>query len=353
MAEGSVRVIFMGSDPIALPLLDYLYAEHGKHIDLFAIFTQPDRPQGRGKYICANPIKTWALAHSIPVYQPEKLDASHANWLKQEAVDLACVMAYGQILKKDFLEALPLGAINWHGSLLPKYRGASPIETALLEGETESGLSLMTMTSQMDAGPIIGSSTFSISALDSSESLRHKASYLAVDLIKNYWIEILRATAVSYPQNSAQVSYTRKLKKEDAWLDFDQDAQRLVRQIRALNPWPGTQCQHQDTLLKIHAARALDSDLISHERGKIVAITAGSIQVSTAKGVLAISHLQRPGGKILTAKDFLNAYPLQRGDILRGRATQAFRSAKPFKQNTTFDVPESGPKASDTQLFPE
>lgn len=331
MAEKSVRVIFMGSDPIALPLLDYLYAEHGKGIELYAIFTQPDRPHGRGKLVLANAIKTWAQEREIAVYQPERLEATHTQWLKDKAISLACVMAYGQILKKDFLEALPLGAINWHGSILPKYRGASPIETALLEGESQSGLSLIYMTPKMDAGPIIGTNSFSIGALDNSESLRQKASYLAVDLTKSHWIDILRAKAIPRPQDSTQVSYTRKLKKEDAWLDFDQDAKRLERKIRALNPWPGCQCQHQETLLKIHAATALESHLIFQERGKIVAITADSLHLSTAKGILAISRLQRPGAKILDIKDFLNAYPLTVGESLEGRPAQAFMSSEPFK----------------------
>ncbi len=331
MAEKNVRVIFMGSDPIALPLLDYLYTEHGKGIDLYAIFTQPDRPQGRGKLVLANAIKTWAQERKLAVCQPERLDATHTQWLKDNAISLACVMAYGQILKKDFLEALPLGAINWHGSILPKYRGASPIETALLEGESQSGLSLIYMTPKMDAGPIIGTNSFSIGPLDSSESLRQKASHLAVDLTKSHLIDILRAKSIPHPQDPAQVSYTRKLKKEDAWLDFDQDAQRLERKIRALNPWPGCQCQHQETLLKIHAATALESDLSFQDPGTIVAITGDSIHLSTAKGILAISRLQRPGGKILAIKDFLNAYPLKLGEGLKGNPTQAFVSSEPFK----------------------
>lgn len=330
MAAGSVRVIFMGSDPIALPLLNYLYSEHGKRIDLCAIFTQPDRPQGRGKQVVPNAIKCYAMERSIPIYQPEKLHTRHTDWLKAENIHLACVMAYGQILKKDFLDALPLGAINWHGSILPKYRGASPLETALLEGETESGISLIAMTSKMDAGPVIGSQGFSISPFDNSESLRTKASQVAVELTQKHWLDILSAKALLHPQDLSQVSYTRKLHKEDAWLDFDQDAKRLERQIRALSPWPGTQCQHQDTLLKIHSATALESDISYPKTGVIVAISADSLHLSTAKGILAISHLQRPGGKVLALRAFLNAYPLQVGDIFLGRPMQAFVSLDAF-----------------------
>lgn len=331
--EGPPRVIFMGSDPIGLPLLEDLYAEHQKqNIDLYAVFTQPDRPQGRGKKVVPNAIKTWAEKQGLAIYQPEKLEASHVKWLKEEKIQLACVMAYGQILKKDFLEALPLGAINWHGSILPQYRGASPVETAILEGEKASGLSLIYMTAKMDAGPIIGTASLRIEATDTATSLRQKMGQLAPGLTALYLQKILSVTAACTQQNEALASYTRKLQKEDAWLDFNQSASRLDRQIRALSPWPGTQCAYEGTLLKIHAARPLIENTSAETPGTVVSITHDAINIATGKGLLAITHLQRPGGKVLGIKDFLNASPIALRDVFHGRPGQPFVSPKPFKR---------------------
>ncbi len=327
------RVVFMGSDPIGLPLLDYLYAQdQEQRIDLYAVFTQPDRPQGRGKIVLPNAIKIWAQERKLAVYQAERLEAAHSQWLKDHAISLACVMAYGQILKKDFLDALPLGAINWHGSILPKYRGASPVETAILEGENESGLSLIYMTPKMDAGPIIGTASLAIELTDTASSLREKIGKLAPQLTALHWENILNARAPTRLQDEATISYTRKLHKADAWLDFNQSASRLEQKIRALNPWPGTQCEHRGTLLKIHRARAVcEETMISEPPGTVLALTAATLDLATAKGLLAISHLQRPGGKVLDIKAFLNAYPIAVGDLLKGQPKQPFVSPKPFR----------------------
>lgn len=331
--EGVPRVIFMGSDPIGLPLLEYLYTEHKKHrIDLYAVFTQPDRPQGRGKIVLPNAIKAWAQERRLAISQAERLDAAHTQWLKEHHIQLACVMAYGQILKKDFLDALPLGAINWHGSILPKYRGASPIETALLEGEKESGLSLIYMTPKMDAGPIIGTTSLAIEQTDTALSLRWKMAELAPELTALHWEAILKGSVHTCLQDEAAISYTRKLHKQDAWLDFNQSARRLERKIRALHPWPGSQCEHKGTLLKIHGAGVVSEEIMSSEPpGTVVALTAEALHLATAQGLLAITHLQRPGGKVLAIKAFLNAYPIAVGDTFQGQPEQPFVSPRPFK----------------------
>ncbi len=331
--EGVPRIIFMGSDPIGLPLLEYLYTEDlQKKIDLYAVFTQPDRPQGRGKIVLSNAIKIFAQERNLAVYQPERLEATHTQWLKDHHIQLACVMAYGQILKKDFLDALPLGAINWHGSVLPKYRGASPIETALLQGEKESGLSLIYMTPQMDAGAIIGTASIAIEQVDNAFSLREKMSKLAPELTALHWEAMLRGRAPTRLQDETAISYTRKLHKADAWLDFNQSANRLERKIRALNPWPGSQCEHRGALLKIHGARVVSDETVSSEMpGTVLALTTEAIHLATAQGLLAITHLQRPGGKVLDIKAFLNAYLIAVGDTFKGQPEQPFVSPKPFK----------------------
>lgn len=319
----------MGSDPIAIPLLDFIYSEHNKSIVLKAIFTQPDRPSGRGKKMEEGPIKVWAKERRIPIYQPEKIGQTYNEWLTQEGIDCALVMAYGQILKKSFLEKLPLGAINWHGSILPYYRGASPIESALLNEEKETGITLMKIVPKMDAGPILALEKTIINADDTSLTLREKMSQTALSIAQKNWHLLIFGQLQEHPQNETLATYTRKITKEDAWLDFSISAKALNAQINAFSIWPGSIFEHQGTIIKIHKAQVLETERLFRTPGQVISSTKDSLHISTSLGILAPTTLQRPGGKILPVDAFLRGYPISPKDILIGKTrTQFITSTK-------------------------
>ena len=276
------KIAFMGADPIALPLLDYLASHGADEYKIVGIISQPDRPSGRGQKVHPNPISAWALEKNLPLFRPQKPSEVELNWLKEEQVDLVLVMAYGHILKEDFLKTPPLGMLNFHASLLPAYRGASPIETAIACGDTETGISLMEMVKKMDAGSVMDQEKVSIDERETSTSLREKLSQACVPLIQRNLPTILSGKASFEPQDESIVSYTRKIKKEDGWLNFNAPAKELERRIRALTPWPGAVFKFQDITIKIGSAEVTEAET-SAKPGTIVSDDQESLVITTGK----------------------------------------------------------------------
>jgi len=303
-----IPIIFMASDPIALPVMAYL--KNQSAIRYAGVYTQPDRPKGRGQAIQPNPIKLWAQAQSIPVYQPEKLTDQDNHQLQAAGVQAAFVMAYGKLLKQDFLDLFPLGAWNFHASLLPAYRGACPIEAAILQGDSQTGITLMQMVLAMDAGAIVDQERIKLDHQTDIQTLRHQLSLACIPLMERQLNPILKATPPLTSQDETQATYVRKLEKADGALDFSQTAAQLERQIRAFKDWPGSFFSYHETILKVRQAQVIHAH---GPVGQIMATSDQGIDVGTSSGLLRIQQIQRPGGQYLPASDFLRGYSMPVG----------------------------------------
>lgn len=310
-----VSIIFMGSDPIALPLLEYLRTEASGSVELKAVFSQPDRPKGRGKKLQPNAIAAWSQDQGIPTFKPLKPGKAEAEWLRDEGIALVLVMAYGHIVKQDFLDTPELGCVNFHASLLPAFRGASPIETAVATGANETGVSLMRMVRAMDAGPVLGQARVPILAGESALLIREKIAQACPQLLADHLEVLLSGKAIFEDQDTAGITYCRKLVKDDGQLDFNASAEVLAARINGLDPWPGCFCQFADVRLKLREAY-VGAETVSGQPGEILQADATGISVATGAGVIRIQQWQRPGGKMLPAREFLLGFPLEVGALL-------------------------------------
>lgn len=320
-----LKLVFMGSDAIALPALDWLAASNVAHI--VAVFTQPDRAAGRGQKVQSNAIKLWAQARDLPVQQPEKFGAAERAQLAGYAPDLTLVMAYGHILKQDVIDVPRLGTLNLHTSILPKYRGASPIQTATARGDRETGVTLMKMVLQLDAGPVAAVERVAIAPLDTAAEVEAKLAQACVPLLARCLPAIAGSTHVFTPQDAAQATFCRRLEKGDGVLDFGAPAAVLAARINGLNPWPGCSVEISGQPVKLGLADILPpselSNLLncfgSESPGTVIGHDADGLLVATGQGVLRLRRLQRPGGKMLPAGEFLRGFPVAPGTMLPSR----------------------------------
>jgi methionyl-tRNA formyltransferase len=311
--------VFMGSDPIAIPMLDYLCDHESHRIRIDTVITQPDRKTGRGQQNTIGPIKAWAIQRNIPVHQPERAGNETLLLGKTRAWELALVMAFGQILKDELLKLPRLGCYNLHASLLPKLRGASPIETAIVTGEKESGMTLMKMVRELDAGPIAASLTVPITGDESPFNLRQKLAESCIPLMASTLPAMLAGQLSLSEQDPDQATYCRILSKSDAWLDFSLPASELEPHIRGFQPWPGALMQWEGTALRIAKASiiALPAEPSTHtpQPGTLID-TSKQLIIACGQDALKIHQLQRPGGKVLDANAFLNGFPMPAGAVL-------------------------------------
>lgn len=321
------RLVLLGSDEIALPA--FAAARALPDVEVVAVYSQPDRPAGRGQEVRPNPVAAWARAESLILLQPEKLEAADAAHLASLRADLGVVMAYGQLLKEDFLAATRLGFVNFHGSLLPELRGATPVEGALALGLAETGVSLQQVVRKLDAGPIHAAARTAIRVGEGRAALRARLGELAGELAGAALPAVLAGTSVAVPQDEAKVTYARRLARTDAPLDFRRPAVVLRQRILAVEGWPGSTFEHRAAPIKVGAATAEDvsAGLVP---GTIVAADRTGVRVACGEGVLVITHLQRPGGRMLPAGEFLAGCPLAVGDVLASAEMPAFVSDRPF-----------------------
>lgn len=309
----AINVAFMASDAVALPVLDAMLAIHD--LRLSGVVTQPDRASGRGQHMHRNIVATWADTHGITCLTPEKPDASTITWLQQNDVRLVFVLAYGHILSRELLAQPPLGVYNFHGSILPSYRGASPIAAAIANGDTVTGVSLMQMIYKMDAGPVVDVEKVAILPDDTEQSLRRRISEACVPLLHKHWPAIRDAQVNAVAQDEDAVTFTRMITKEDAKLDFRVPAQILQCRVRALTPWPGAVITYGGVDLKLGVVEVGTSceGVLS---GTLVQVGADGIHVATSERTLLIRSLQRPGGKMLSCREFLNGFELEVGAVV-------------------------------------
>jgi methionyl-tRNA formyltransferase len=330
-----LNLVFMGSDPIALPLLDWLAGEGGAVARVVAVFTQPDRPVGRGQKITANGIKTWALARDIPVYQPEKITEEVRGQLATLNADVSLVMAYGHILKQEFIDTPRLGTLNLHASLLPKYRGASPIQTAIANGERETGVSLMRIVRQLDAGPVADVERVVIDPRDTALEIEGKLAAACVPLLERTLPRLAAGDLGFVEQDQTAATFCRRMVKDDGRLDFAAPAAELAARINGLFPWPACSVEIDGQQVKIGLADAPIQPTVCHlisdkPDGTVLGTDDCGMLVATGQGVLRCLRLQKPGGKMLPALEFLRGTPIAAGTVLPSVPLPVLVASAPF-----------------------
>ncbi|MGH8017817.1 MAG: methionyl-tRNA formyltransferase [Opitutaceae bacterium] len=332
------RLVFMGSDSIALPALDWLWTDGRSFAELVAVYTQPDRPHGRGQKVAPNAIKAWALERGLPVHQPEKLTLEARESFAALAPDAALVMAYGHILRQDWIDAPAFSIWNLHASLLPRYRGASPIQGAIANGERASGVCLMRIVRALDAGPVLDREGVPIDARDTAADLEAKLAAGCVPLLARSLSRAFAPEPAVIEQDHAQATFTRRLRKEDGRLDFHAPAEVLARRINALFPWPGAFFPLEGETIRAGLAEVAPADAfpfaISHAAapGTILAADAAGLAIAAgAGGAVRLLRLQKPCGKMLAAGDFLRGHAARPGTILESAAMPELVAVQPFK----------------------
>jgi methionyl-tRNA formyltransferase len=302
-----LRVVFAGTPDFSVPCLEACRASGA---DVVAVYTQPDRPAGRGRKLTPSPVKQAALAAGIAVEQPESLKSAEAQQaLAAYRPDLLVVVAYGLILPRKVLAIPRHGCWNVHASLLPRWRGAAPIQRAILAGDTESGVDLMQMEAGLDTGPVLLERRTPITGDDTGGSLHDRLSVLGAEALAEGLARLLAGESlVAQPQVEAGVVYAHKLDKAEAKLDFSRPALELERQVRAFDPWPVAEGEIAGEPLRIWAARAIELDHHAAP-GSVLAASRDGIDLACGHGALRVTALQRAGGKRIGAVDYLNARP--------------------------------------------
>lgn len=326
-----LRIVFMGSDAIARPALDWLAGEGSKVGQVVGVFTQPDRPVGRGQKVQPNAIKLWAQARNLPVFQPGKLGEAERQQLADLKPDLTLVMAYGHILKQDVIDTPRLGTLNLHTSILPNYRGASPIQTATASGDRETGVTLMRIVPALDAGPVADAERVAIGALDTAAEVEAELAAACEPLLARALPRIAAGTQNFTEQDAARATFCRKLDKADGVLDFTQPAAVLAARINGLMPWPGCAVAINGQSVKLGLAdlcSLLDDKPAGP--GTVVGADAEGLLVGTGRGILRLRKLQRSGGKMLPAPEFLRGWPVAAGTRLPSQPMPPLVAATPF-----------------------
>ena len=305
-----MRIVFAGTPEFAVPSLRAACDK----AEVVAVYTQPDRPAGRGRELTPSPVKREAVLRGIPVYQPESLRSAAARaQLRALQPDLMVVVAYGLLLPQSVLDMPEHGCWNVHASLLPRWRGAAPIQRAIEAGDSETGVCLMQMEKGLDTGPVLLSQRLAIGADETAGQLHDRLAELGGQTLGD-GLGLLRAgmKPVAKPQPEAGATYARKLEKSEARLDWSQPAMVLARKVRAFNPWPIAEATLAGERVRIHAAAALD---VAHAAapGTVLQASRDGIDVACGEGALRIATLQREGGRPVSAGDYLNARPLAAG----------------------------------------
>jgi methionyl-tRNA formyltransferase len=298
----SIRIVFMGSPDFALPSLAALAAE--RTYQVVGVVTQPDRASGRGRELKSPPVKALALELNIPILQPEKLRAPEVMGQLQEwNPDLVVVAAFGQILKRDVLDMPRYGCLNVHASLLPRWRGAAPINAAILHGDEETGVTIMLMDAGLDTGPMLAKRIIRIRRDDTTGTVLQALSTLGADLLTETLPEYFSGNITPVSQSAEGATYAPMLKKEDGLLDFSRPAVELERRVRAMNPWPGAWFEWNGNPLKVMRASTIsgEKDLASGTRFTV----DGKPVIQSTEGALVLDEVQPAGKKVMPGKSFL------------------------------------------------
>lgn len=302
-----MKIVFMGTPDFSVPVLEAL----ASHYQVTAVVTQPDKPKGRGKAVAMSPVKEKAIELDIPVYQPVKArDPEFIQMLQELGPDLIVVVAFGQILPKSVLSLPPMGCVNVHASILPQYRGAAPIQWAVINGEKESGVTTMMMDEGIDTGDMLEKMSLSLSPDETGGSLHDKLSRMGAELILSTLKKLEEGTIKRTPQTDENSCYAKMLKKSMGDIDWTMDAVSIERLIRGLNPWPSAYTRWNQKTLKIWKAQVLD-DEYEGACGEVVYSDKKAIYVKTGRGTLSLEELQPEGKKRMDVEVFLRGYPIE------------------------------------------
>ena len=303
----TARIIFAGSPEFAVPPLQSLI--DSPH-EVVAVLTQPDRPAGRGRKLTPSPVKLRANWAGLDVLHPTSLDDPDLQaQLAALKPDLMVVVAYGMLLPKPMLELPRLGCINLHASLLPRWRGAAPIQAAILAGDEQTGITLMQMDEGLDTGPIYSKSLVEIEPDDTGGELQDRLARRAEKMLDVYLEDLLNGILQRASQSHDSATYAGKIKKADGLIDWSDPAIKISRQIRAYNPWPVAHTHYKGELLRCLEGSPIEAEQTG-EPGSVIELAGDALHIQTGEGVLALSLLQRAGGKAISANDFANSVSL-------------------------------------------
>jgi len=303
-----MRVVFMGTPEIAATCLRKLLADS---FQVVGVYTQPDRPKGRGMKLQFSPVKEVALANDIPVFQPENFrEAETVEQLRALQPDVVAVVAYGRILPQKVLDIVPNGFINIHASLLPQYRGSAPYQWAVLDGLAETGVSAQFMVRQMDAGPVVGVAKTAIGSDETAGELLDRLAVLGADLLSDTLTKFANNTLTPAVQDESKVSMAPMLDKSMCPIDFTQPAWQVHNKVRGLNPWPVATAQIGGKQFKIYATAVVDNPT-NAPAGTVLGLTKTGLQIACGQDAVEIRILQAEGGKRMAAPDYFRGHPLE------------------------------------------
>jgi len=312
MSKG-FSIVFMGTPEFSVPTLDLLQKSHH---EVALVVTQPDRPKGRGRSALPPPVKSAALEKGLTVTQPDSVRGdTFAGLIKEAAPDLFAVIAFGHILPAELLAMPRLGAINVHASLLPKYRGAAPIQWAIINGESHTGITTIQMDTGMDTGNVLLSSEIPIEADDTSDTLRDRLADLGARLMLETLDRLAAGRIRPVPQQHALATYAPMLKKGDGRIDWHLPAEKIERFVRGVTPWPGAFTFHGDRRLKIFSSRPIGADT-EGSPGTVLRGFPDELRIATGRRALSILEIQGASGRRLPIGEFLRGYPLPPGSVL-------------------------------------
>lgn len=306
-------IVFMGTPDFAVPTLQSLLtAGH----DVRSAVTQPDRPKGRGRQTVPSPVKVLAVDRGVEVLQPESVNAaSFRSVLQEREPDLFIVVAFGQILKKDLLAVPRWGVLNIHASLLPRYRGAAPIQQAILNDEARTGLTLMRMEEGLDTGPVLFQEPVKIASEETAGSLHDRLAHLAGERIVQWLDTMAQGPVRERPQVAAEATYAPKIDRVTMRLDWSESARRVSARIRALDPHPGARTTWQGQALKLFSAGVADETERKHEPGRVL-VEPDRLLVDTGRGRVMVREIQAPGKRRMPVAEFLRGHPMASGSLL-------------------------------------
>lgn len=309
-----MNIVFMGTPEFAVPALEILYNE-GHSIEL--VITQKDKPKGRGKKVQYTPVKEKALSLGLEVYQPDNVnDVESISKLKDINPDIIVVIAFGQILKKDILNLPKYGCLNIHASLLPKYRGAAPINWAIIHGEKETGITIMKMDEGLDTGDMLLKESIPINEDDDYITIHDELSQLGGELIVKAINKIQDGTISQTPQDSCLSNYAPMIYKSTGKIDWNKTGEQIYNQVRGLKPWPSAYTIYNEETVKIHKVNIVDK-FKDGEPGKVIKVTKEGIYVNALGSCVVIEELQFPGKKKLTVREYLAGNNIEVGVILQ------------------------------------
>ena len=303
-----MRVVFMGTPDIAATCLKKILTDG---FQVVGVYTQPDRPKGRGMKMVCSPVKEVALANGIPVFQPENFrEEETVRQLQELQPDVVAVVAYGRILPQKVLDIAPKGFINIHASLLPQYRGSAPYQWAVLDGLTETGVTAMYLCREMDAGDVIACEKTPIGPDETAGELLDRLAVLGADLLSKTLCCVEKGTACGTCQDSSQVTYAPMLDKSMCPIDFNKTARQVHNHVRGLNPWPVATADIQGKCFKVYTTAVVENPT-NAPAGTILGLTKTGLRIACGKGAVEIRVLQAEGGKRMAAPDYFRGHPLE------------------------------------------